>query len=411
MKSDIQRLMAERGLDAIYVGGGEGFSDVRVYLANGADITGGVIVVKQGSDPMLIVNGMEIEEAQASGLQTATYGDIGYMQAVAEITDPTARAVKMVESCLRHAGVDGGRVGMYGRDAINNTIALTQALASDLPMYEFVGELDPSLFEEAMLTKDPGEMERLLDVARRTCEVLEATWDYIAGHTSTDDGVVIDEDGTPLTIGDVKRFVRRALLDRGLQDTGMIFAQGRDAGFPHSRGQADMPLKQGQSIVFDLFPQELGGGYHHDVTRTWSIGYATPEVQQVYDQVMQAFDISVESFGLGKPTHLMQEAVLDFYEANGHPTQRSQPGTMSGYVHSLGHGLGLNIHERPSLSHVRRDDIFQIGNCVTIEPGLYYPDEGLGVRVEDTFVVTEKGELQSITSFKKDLVLPLRGTD
>lgn len=188
----------------------------------------------------------------------------------------------------------------------------------------------------------------------------------------------------------------------------MIFAQGRDAGFPHSRGQADMPLKLGQSIVFDLFPQELGGGYHHDVTRTWSIGYATPEVQNVYDQVMQAFDISVESFGLGKPTHLMQEAVLDYYEANGHPTQRSQPGTMSGYVHSLGHGLGLNIHERPSLSHVRRDDIFQIGNCVTIEPGLYYPDDGLGVRVEDTFVVTERGELQSITSFRKDLVLPLK---
>ena len=155
MKSDIQRLMAERGLDAIYVGGGEGFSDIRVYLANGADITGGVIIVKKGSDPVLIVNGMEIEEAQASGLQIASYGDIGYMRAVAEISDPTSRAVKLVEMCLQQAGVEGGRVGMYGRDAINNTMALTQALASDLPAYEFVGELDPSLFEEAMLTKDP----------------------------------------------------------------------------------------------------------------------------------------------------------------------------------------------------------------------------------------------------------------
>ena len=72
MKSDIQRLMAERGLDAIYVGGGEGFSDVRVYLANGADITGGVIIVKKDSDPMLIVNGMEVEEAQASGVDPLT---------------------------------------------------------------------------------------------------------------------------------------------------------------------------------------------------------------------------------------------------------------------------------------------------------------------------------------------------
>ncbi|MCA9887457.1 MAG: aminopeptidase P family protein [Anaerolineae bacterium] len=409
MKSDIQRLMAERGLDAIYVGGGEGYSDVRDYLANGAHITGGVIIIKQGSDPILIVNGMEIEEAKASGLQAVTYGDMGYMQAVAQITDPTIRAVKMVEMSLKHAGVESGRVGMYGRDAINNTIALVNALNDQLPDYEFVGELHPSLFSEAMLTKDPDEMERLLDVARRTCEVLEATWDYIAGHSATDDGVVIDEDGTPLTIGDIKRYVRRALLDRELQDTGMIFAQGRDAGFPHSRGQVDMPLKLGQSIVFDLFPQELGGGYHHDVTRTWSIGYASDAVKNIYDQVMQAFDISVEAYGLGKPTHMMQEAVLDFFEGNGHPTQRSQPGAMSGYVHSLGHGLGLNIHEGPSISHLRREDVFQIGNCVTIEPGLYYPDDGLGVRVEDTFVVTEQGELQSITPFKKDLVLPLRG--
>src|SRR5690606_36882179 len=115
------------------------------------------------------------------------------------------------------------------------------------------------------------------------------------------------------TIGDVKRFIRRTLMDHDLEDTGMIFAQGRDAGFPHSRGQSDMPLKLGQSIVFDLFPREIGGGYHHDVTRTWCIGYAPEDVQQTYDVVMQSFEIAMNAYAEpGQPAYTLQEAVLDY---------------------------------------------------------------------------------------------------
>ena len=101
--------------------------------------------------------------------------------------------------------------------------------------------------------------------------------------------------------------------------------------------------------------------------------------------------------------------MLDYYEGAGHPTIRSKPGTSEGYVHSLGHGVGLHIHERPSISHLAKEDLFQKGNFITIEPGLYYPDRGLGVRVEDSFIIDESGELISLTSFHKELVLPLKG--
>ena len=172
-----------------------------------------------------------------------------------------------------------------------------------------------------------------------------------------------------------------------------------------------MPLRLGQAIVFDLFPRELGGGYHHDMTRTWCIGYAPPEVQADYDTVMEAFDIGVEAFGLNKPTHLMQEAVLDHFESKGHATTRTDSATMEGYIHTLGHGVGIEIHERPSISHLRRDEVCQIGNVLTIEPGVYYPERGYGVRVEDLFIVDEHGELVSLTPFRKDLVIPLRHID
>lgn len=408
MKSHIDGLMQERGLAALLVVGGEGYSEVRDYMSNGAHITGGIIVKKTGAEPILVVNGMETEEAKKSGYTVKSYGDLDYYGLMQAADNPDVSAVQFWGKCLQAAGVGSGKVGLYGRGDVNVYTQLAKLAADELPDYDFVGETGRTLFDIAFLTKDDDELARIRSVAQRTNEVMQLAWDFIAGHRADDAEMLIKADGTPLTIGDIKRLVRRELLERELEDTGMIFAQGRDAGFPHSRGEASMPLKLGQAIVFDLFPRELGGGYHHDMTRTWSIGYATPEVQQAYDDVMEAFDIAIESFGLDKPTHLMQEAVQDNFEGKDHPTMRTHAGSQAGYVHSLGHGIGLMIHERPSISHMRRDDVFQKGNVITIEPGLYYPEAGYGVRVEDSFVITAAGELVSITPFRKDLVLPLK---
>jgi Xaa-Pro aminopeptidase len=310
---------------------------------------------------------------------------------------------------LERAGVPSGHVGVYGVGELNTYVELVRMLEQEHPHYQFVGELGMTLFDEAYVTKDADELQRIRSVAERTSAVWRATWEFIAGHRAEGE-TVVKSDGTPLTIGEVKRFVRRVLLDHELQDNDMIFAQGRDGGFPHSRGEADMPLRLGQAIIFDLFPSELGGGYHHDSTRTWCIGYAPDEVQDIYHQVMDAFDIAVDSFRIGQPTHMLQEAVLDYFESKGHPTPRSQPGTMEGYLHSLGHGVGLNIHERPSITHVQKTDTFQAGNVISIEPGLYYPERGFGVRVEDLCYVDEGGQLVHLTDFHKELVLPLRGS-
>jgi len=124
---------------------------------------------------------------------------------------------------------------------------------------------------------------------------------------------------------------------------------------------------------------------------------------------MEAFKVSVDTYAEpGQPCHELQDAVLDYFEGKGHPTRRSQPGSSIGYSHSLGHGVGLNIHERPSISHRETKDIFEKGNFITIEPGLYYPDKGIGMRIEDSFIIDDSGVLVSITPFHKELVLPLK---
>ena len=411
MKSDIDRLMRERQLDAIIVTGGEEFNSARYYLSKGAQITHGSIFKRRDRPALLVCSRMELEEARKSGLMVKTTAELGYYDRLEEADNDAFRATaRHWSDILRQLGLNGGRVGLYGTWQINKTIALYRVLRAELPVYEFVVEEKGTLIEAAMLTKDADEIGRMRTVAERTNQAMAVAWDTIA-NLRADGDYLLDDSGQRVTIGDIKDLVRRELMARGLEDTNMIFAQGRDAGFPHSRGEADMPLRLGQSIVFDLFPRELGGGYHHDMTRTWCIGYAPPLVQAAYDTVMEAFDVAVEAYGLNKPAHLMQEAVLDHFEAAGHATTRADAGTMEGYLHSLGHGVGIDIHEAPSISHLRRDDRFQIGNVLTIEPGLYYPERGYGVRVEDLFIVDENGELVSLTPFRKDLVIPLKCAD
>ncbi len=408
MKSDIDRLMLERDLDAIIVCGGEEFNTARYYLSRGAQITHGSIFKLRDKSALLVCSRMELEEAAKSGLDVKTDVELGYYDRYKDAEGDSIRATALHWSdVLNKLGLSAGRIGLYGAWQVNKTIALYRVLSAELTAYEFVVEDQATIIDAAMLTKDADEIERIKSVAARTNAVMAIAWDWIAD-LQPDGDYLHDEDGRRMTIGDVKDLVRRELMARGLEDTNMIFAQGRDAGFPHSRGEAETPLTIGQAIVFDLFPRELGGGYHHDMTRTWCIGHAPPEVQRDYDTVMEAFDISVEAFGLNKPTHLMQEAALDHFEGKGHATTRSDPATMDGYLHSLGHGVGIDIHEGPSISHLRRADVFQIGNVLTIEPGLYYPERDYGARVEDLFIVDENGELVSLTPFRKDLVIPLR---
>jgi Xaa-Pro aminopeptidase len=407
LKADLPRLLRDRNLTALLIPVDEVYSPMLDYVTGGAAITGGLVIQPLDAAPVIIAKSMEIEEAAHTGLAVRTMAEMGFYDLYKQNdNNPERTQAAFWVACLRQLDVAPGRIGLYGTGRLHHILALHQLLADLDAEYVFVGESGTTLFDEAMLTKDATEIARIRTVAEHTNAVMAKTWDFIQGHHAQAEAIVNDA-GDPLTIGRVRRFVLKALLDHDLEDTGMIFAQGRDAGYPHSRGQDDMPLQLGQSIVFDLFPRERGGGYHHDMTRTWCLGYAPEPVQQAYDQVMQAIDIAEETFGVGKPTHRMQEAVQDYFEAAGHPTQRSKPGTQRGYVHGLGHGLGLSIHERPRISHLSQQDQFAVGNVITIEPGLYYPEDGYGVRVEDTYIVTPAGELESISDFHKKLVMPI----
>ncbi len=104
-----------------------------------------------------------------------------------------------------------------------------------------------------------------------------------------------------------------------------------------------------------------------------------------------------------------QRLTCELFEKNGHQTPLHTPAPVEGYVHSLGHGVGLNIHERPWSGLTATDDnILKPGVVFTSEPGLYYPEKGMGVRIEDTYWVSPDGKIEILAEYPYDFVLKMK---
>lgn len=410
MQSDLDRLMTERNLDAIVVEGPDGLGSANPafnYFVRGAHLTG--LVIKKRNEPaMLIHSDWEVLQAQETGLVCVSSSRWNLRDIAARIPDRLAARVELRRQMYTDLGVSG-RVGLYGTVQTGPFLALLRGLEAVMSDVTFVAEFDKDLISAARLTKDAHEVAVMREVGRKTCEVVQAAVDYITSGYADGEHVVDPATHRSMTIGDVRAVIDRELAARGLVGEGTIFAQGRDAGLPHARGEDSMALQRGQAIVFDIFPKDASG-YYHDMTRTFAIDYATPELQQAYDHVMGAFNEVVQEFELGAPTKPYQTMVCNYFEARGHETIGSKYPIEEGYVHSLGHGLGLEVHEDfgfPSLAD--RGDVLVPGAVFSVEPGLYYPSKGYGVRIEDTYWCRPDGTFESLTDFPKDLVLTLKG--
>lgn len=401
MKSDIDALMQAKNLNALLVLGDVEHNPPMTYLVGGGHVSHAVLIKKLNEEPLLFCNAMEREEAAKSGLKTVPVRR-------APITEFIDNAAEL----FGEHGITSGRVGVYGKTDLSEALLLLESLRKAFPQVEFFGESpSDSVFMRAMETKDEKEVDRIRNMGKTTTEVVGMVAEYLTACEVRADEVLLKDDGTPLTIKDVKGKIALWLAERGAADVeGCIFAIGRDAGIPHSMGTPTDMLRLGQTIVFDIFPGEASGGYFYDFTRTWSLGYATPEAQELYDEVRSVYNKVIDNMDLNARFRDYQILVCEEFNKNGHKTPMHSPGVLTdGYVHSLGHGLGLNVHERPSSRHTDGDDnILKAGVVVTIEPGLYYPEKGMGVRIEDSYWVRPDGKIELLAEYPYDFVLPMK---
>jgi Xaa-Pro aminopeptidase len=408
MKTDISRLMEDRDLDAIVVSGSTETSSDLAYLTDGAALERVMYLHPRGGEPALVASVLEREVAAATGYRVIQWGEYDLNAYLKEHDKDRVRAtIAQWGDLFRDQGI-GGRVGFYGSGDMGWSYVLLDALAKEIPSLTVVGESHPNLFTAARETKDETELNHMRHVGKQTTAVIDAVVAYLQSFSVSDDQLVTG-DGAPVTIGDVKALIRLELAKRNLEEPHEnIFSQGRDAGVPHNRGDYGMPLRLGESIIFDIFPRDRESGYYHDVTRTFFLGHAPEHLARAWRDVKGVFDQVIDKLSVGEPCARYQELTCELFEESGYATLRQDPKIQEGYVHSLGHGVGRDVHEGPTFSSApSNESVLAAGNVITVEPGLYYPDDGWGVRIEDTVAFTADGTMVNLTGYPYEMVIPV----
>lgn len=232
-----------------------------------------------------------------------------------------------------------------------------------------------------------------ITAVQRTCEqAVAVAVEVIRSARVSDDELI--HNGSPLTAEAVRAIILHILLDHSCEANDTIVACGPGCADPHWKGSGI--LKAHQPIVLDVFPRHMVSRYYCDMSRTVVKGEPDPRIAEMYSAVVEA---QKTAFGLIRPGvngSDVHKAVCDTLVDAGF-----QVGDDEGFIHSTGHGVGLEVHEKPGLG--LQDVELEVGNVVTVEPGLYYKDVG-GVRVEDMVVVTDHG-CKNLTIFDKNLQL------
>jgi len=206
--------------------------------------------------------------------------------------------------------------------------------------------------------------------------------------------------GQPLTAEALRGEIAAAIARLGGTAAHTIAAPGAQGADPHLVGTG--PIRRNEPIVIDIFPRIDATGYFGDLTRTVVKGQAPAIVRRAYDAVAAAQTAALSMVAAGVEASEVNAAAATALETAGFATDCAADPPY-GFIHGLGHGLGLEIHEGPRVNS-RAELPLEVGNVITIEPGLYYPEWG-GVRLEDVVVVREN-DCENLTAAPRILELP-----
>ena len=258
--------------------------------------------------------------------------------------------------------------------------------------------VERDLFDNRRRSKNETELRGIRN-AQKACEsALDASRELLRHAQSN--GAGLEVDGRPLTCERLKRVIEDVFADHEVEGSEMIVAHGPQTAVGHDMGSGQIAANE--PIVFDLFPKDKATGCYADMTRTYVVGEPSDEVKEWYRLVKDALETSTAGVKPGVNGRKLYEEVCDIFHEAGYKTQlHKEPGEVleDGFFHGLGHGVGLEVHELPSLGRIGHDLI--PGDVVTVEPGLYRSGYG-GLRLEDLVLVTKDGH-EVLTDYPYDL--------
>lgn len=233
------------------------------------------------------------------------------------------------------------------------------------------------LIEKIREVKDDSEIKLI----QKASEIVDETYEYV---------LTVARAG--MTEQQLKAKLESKLLELGAEGTSFdtIVASGHRGALPHGVA-SEKVINKGELITLDFGAYYKG--YSSDITRTFAIGEPDPKLKEIYNIVLEANMKGIAAAKKGITGKQLDAVARDYIASKGYG---------DAFGHSLGHGIGLDVHEGPNLSK-KSESKLEINNCVTIEPGIYLDGLG-GVRIEDDILITENG-CECFTKCSKNLII------
>jgi Xaa-Pro aminopeptidase len=306
------------------------------------------------------------------------------------------------------SGLDRGEVSLQVMVRACEAIGLERAVVpSDFPVeladrIRAAGislEPDRHEFEARRRVKTPAELAGIRRAQVAADAGMRAAAELLRRAEPSGEHVLLD--GEPLTCERLKDTIRDVTARLGASaGDELIVAHGAQSAIGHEMGSG--PIAPGEPVIIDLWPRDSGSACFADMTRTFVVGAAPAELRRYHELTRESLAVALDAVRAGVEGREVFRLSCEPYERAGIPTQRTKtPGQVlqEGFYHSLGHGVGLEVHEAPPLG--RAPGVLVAGDVITLEPGCYRPGFG-GCRLEDLVLVTEDGA-EVLTDYPYDL--------
>ncbi|MGD2065800.1 MAG: Xaa-Pro peptidase family protein [Candidatus Bathyarchaeota archaeon] len=383
MRGDLDAILAEKGVEALLLYA-DSYRDANMYYLTKFLAPDPFIFLKKAdTDPLIVVNQMEYPRAQKQSTVKAvkSYTDYNYLKALKTAENPQLGAMKFIAKVVQKELGERTKICVPPNFPVIAADVLRKEGLTVNPMFGVV--------EKARETKDSNEIEEIKAVQAVNEKITTESIELIAASDVGSNGT-LQVKGEALTVGKLKSFFGAKLLENGcLPEDDIIVACGKKSSDPHYMGEPEDKLKANQPIILDIYPRSLQKRYWTDMTRTVVKGKAPNKLKKMFDAVSEAKNASLDAIKAGALGNQVYDVCCNVLEKAGYETTRGGKKVTQGMTHSLGHGVGLQIHESPRINELSTFPLKE-HNVVTVEPGLYDPQIG-GVRLEDTIEVTKTG--------------------
>jgi len=372
----LSKAIRKSGADAYVIYASSRDTDMK-YLTHFTTSDPFVFFKKPGESGVIVVSQMETGRASREATATVlTRTQAGLPEIMKTEKDPYRATARMI----------AGQVGKKILVPPNFPIALANAISEYCTVV-----VDGGTIQSMRAKKSKIELILMNNVQKVTEKAMERAISLIRSSSVKKGILYIDK--KPLTSEQVKFSMHSLLLEYGCSAVDTIVSCGEDTAIPHMSGSG--LLKSDEPIVIDLFPVDEKSGYYADMTRTVVKGEPSKDIREMYDALREAKKLGISRVKAEVSGAEIHQAVVDFFNERGYETDTR------GFIHNLGHGVGLQVHELPTVGPAGK--ALESGNVITIEPGLYYPGIG-GVRLEDIGAVTARG-FNNFTTFSEELIV------